>query len=351
MPLLTETKNGLYCEAGDFYVDPWNPVPRAVVTHAHADHARWGCKSYLAAKTGEHIFRMRLGDKADFQFADFGEKVSINGVNVSLHPAGHMTGSAQIRIEHQGEVIVASGDYKLESDATCQTFEPVKCHTFITESTFGLPIYRWQNPDEVFQDINAWWRENQANGRASILFGYTVGKAQRLLSSVDASTGPIFGHGAILKACEAYRKCGVTLPDLNNVMEVDKGHDWSQALVVAPPSARGSTWLRRFGNVSMAMASGWMRIRGVRRRRVVDRGFVISDHVDWLGLMEAIKSTEAENIWVTHGYTRQVVEHLTKNGYNAREVVTQFRGELEDDAPENTEAVTNTETASDEAAQ
>ena len=181
MPLLTETKNGLYCEAGDFYVDPWNPVPRAVVTHAHADHARWGCEAYLAAKTGEHIFRMRLGDKADFQFVDFGENVSMNGVKVSLHPAGHMTGSSQIRIEHQGEVIVASGDYKLETDATCESFEPVKCHTFITESTFGLPIYRWQNPDEVFEDINAWWRENQANGRASVLFGYTVGKAQRLL--------------------------------------------------------------------------------------------------------------------------------------------------------------------------
>jgi putative mRNA 3-end processing factor len=166
-----------------------------------------------------------------------------------------------------------------------------------------------------------------------VLFGYTVGKAQRLLSGINSAIGPIFAHGAILKACEAYRACGVQLPELRNVMEVDKKHDYSQALVIAPPSARGSTWLRRFGNVSLAMASGWMRVRGVRRRRVVDRGFVISDHVDWLGLMAAVKETEAESVWVTHGYTDQVVRHLRSQGWNARTVQTQFRGELEDDNP------------------
>lgn len=329
--LLTETANGLYCEAGDFYVDPWRPVKRAVVTHAHADHARWGCKSYLAAKSGEHIFRMRLGDQADYQFVEFGRCTSIDGVKVSLHPAGHMTGSAQIRIEYQGEVIVVSGDYKLQFDSTCQPFEAIRCHTFVTESTFGLPIYRWADSDAVFQQINQWWRDNQQFGKASVLFGYTVGKAQRLLSGIDPTIGPLFAHGAILKACQAYRACGVDLPELSSVMEVDKTFDWSKALVIAPPSARGSTWLRRFGDVSMAMASGWMRVRGVRRRRVVDRGFVISDHVDWLGLMEAIQASEAESIWVTHGYTEPVVRHLQGQGFSARSVQTQFRGELEDD--------------------
>ena len=238
MPLLTETDQGLYCAAGDFYVDPWKPVPRAVVTHAHADHARWGCKSYLAAKTGEAIFRMRLGNQADFDFIDFGKTTTINGVKVSLHPAGHMTGSAQVRIEHRGEVIVVSGDYKRDPDPTCVSFEPIGCHTFITESTFGLPIYRWRPSDEVFADINGWWRGNQATGKTSVLFGYTVGKAQRLLSGIDASIGPVYVHGAILKACEAYRKCGVELPELNSVMQADKNNDWSQTLVIAPPSAR-----------------------------------------------------------------------------------------------------------------
>ncbi len=333
MALLTETPRGLYCEAGDFYVDPWRPVPRAVITHAHSDHARWGCNKYLAARTGEAIFRMRLGDKAEFQFVNFGEPVFINGVRVSLHPAGHMTGSAQIRIEHRDEVLVVSGDYKLQEDATCQPFEAVRCHTFITESTFGLPVYRWPASADVFADIDQWRRDNMAAGKASVLFGYSVGKAQRLLSGVDPDLGPIFGHGAILKSCRAYEACGVDLPPLQNVMHVDKKFDWSQALLVAPPGARGSTWLRRFGDVSLAMASGWMRVRGVRRRRVVDRGFVMSDHVDWLGLHEAIAATGAESVWVTHGYTRQVVSYLRKQGLDAREVKTQFRGELEDDEP------------------
>ena len=330
-PLLAETTKGLYCPAGDFYVDPWQPVNHAVVTHAHADHARRGCKAYLAAKSGEHIFRMRLGNQADFQFVDFAETVTINGVNVSLYPAGHMTGSAQIRIEHRGQIVVASGDYKLQSDPTCAAFEPVRCHTFISESTFGLPIYRWEESQVVFNQINDWWRGNQQQGKASILFGYTVGKAQRLLSGVDSNIGPIFAHGAILRACDAYRKCGVKLPELLNVMEAEKDIDWSKALVVAPPSARGSTWLRRFGDVSLAMASGWMRVRGVRRRRVVDRGFVISDHVDWLGMLNAIEQSEADSVWVTHGYTEQVVRHLRGRGLDARSVQTQFRGELEDE--------------------
>ncbi|MGV3486279.1 MAG: ligase-associated DNA damage response exonuclease [Planctomycetaceae bacterium] len=338
MNLLESTPHGLYCERGDFYVDPWHPVPRAVVTHAHSDHARWGCGHYLAAKEGRGIFRLRLGLDAAIDFVRFGETRTIGDVRVSLHPAGHMTGSAQVRIEHQGQVWVVTGDYKLQSDPTCASFEPVRCHTLITESTFGLPIFRWDKPDTVFAAINRWWLQNQAVGSTSVLYGYTVGKAQRLLSGIDSSIGPIVGHGAILNACRAYAESGVELPPVRGVSEFASGTDWSQSLVVAPPSAHGTPWLRRFGKVSTAMASGWMRVRGIRRRRAMDRGFVISDHVDWPDLMQAIELSQAENIWVTHGYVPQVVRHLRSQGWNAQAIATQFRGELEIEAADETDA-------------
>jgi putative mRNA 3-end processing factor len=329
--LLRTTDSGLYCPQGDFYIDPWRAVRRAVVTHAHSDHARWGSEGYLAAREGIGIFRLRLGREASIDFADYGEVRHINGVRVSLHPAGHMTGAAQVRLEYQGEVCVVSGDYKLEADPTCRRFEPIRCHTFVTESTFGLPIYRWGPPAAVFADINTWWRSNQEQGKASLLYGYTVGKAQRLLAGMDATIGPIFGHGAIINACEAYRESGVKLPEVQRVMTVDKSYDWSRALVVAPPSANGTPWMRRFGRVSTGMASGWMRVRGIRRRKVVDRGFVLSDHVDWSSMLTAIRETHAETVWVTHGYVRQVVDYLRSVGLQAAALATQYGNEEDDD--------------------
>lgn len=340
--LLHTTESGLYCPHGDFYVDPWRGVPRAVVTHAHSDHTRWGSDNYLAAREGAGIFRLRLGRESNIDFVDYGESRTINGVHVSLHPAGHMTGAAQVRIEYGGEVCVVSGDYKLADDPTCRRFEPVRCHTFVTESTFGLPIYRWRPGTEVFAEIDSWWRANQQQGKASILFGYTVGKAQRLLSGIDASIGPIFGHGAIINACDAYRDCGVTLPELRRVNSVDKSFDWSRALIVAPPSANGTPWMRRFGRLSTAMASGWMRVRGIRRRRVVDRGFVISDHVDWPDLLSAVEATGAETVWVTHGYVRPVVEYLKQQGLNSAALATQFGNEEDDDVVVEEEATSET---------
>lgn len=334
MNLLEPTPSGLYCERGDFYVDPWHPVPRAVVTHAHSDHARWGCGQYLAAMEGKGIFRLRLGSEAPIDFLSFGESRTIGGVRVSLHPAGHMTGSAQVRLEHQGEVWVVTGDYKLQPDRTCASFEPVRCHTLITESTFGLPIFRWEPPEVVFAQINRWWQDNQAAGRTSVLYGYTVGKAQRLISGIDASIGPIVGHGAILNACRAYAESGVELPLVRGVSDFEPGMDWSRALVIAPPSAHGSPWLRRFGKVTTAMASGWMRVRGFRRRRSIDRGFVISDHVDWPDLLRAIELSEAERVGVTHGYVSQVIRHLQSRGLHAYGVATQFLGELEAESGE-----------------
>lgn len=337
--LLKLTRRGLYCDAGDFYVDPWTPVERAVVTHAHADHARPGHQKYLAAKEGEHIFRLRLGAEPEFDFVEFGEMRNLNGVNVSLHPAGHMTGSAQVRIERRGEVCVVSGDYKLQSDPTTRSFEPIRCNTFVTESTFGLPIFRWETSESVFGEINAWWSANAAIGKPTVLYGYSVGKAQRLLAGVDPHIGPIFGHGAIVNACAAYRACGVDLPDIQSVQSAASNHDWSGALIVAPPSAHGTPWIRRFNNAATGMASGWMRVRGIRRRRAMDRGFVVSDHVDWFGMLDAIRATDASEVWVTHGYVSQVVDYLCRHGYNAKELLTHFRGEGGDDVDASSDAV------------
>lgn len=329
--LLTLTSYGLYCAAGDFYIDPWRPVHRAVVTHAHADHARHGSEHYLACTAGEPVLRTRLGRSASLQLLPYGETVTINGVQVSLHPAGHLLGSAQVRVELNGEVWVVSGDYKTDNDPTCAPFELVRCHTFITESTFGLPIYRWPPPEQVFAEINAWWRANQAEGRASLLYGYALGKAQRLLAGVDASIGPIYTHGAVEQLNRDYRAAGVSLPKTTYVGHLPKITAWDQALIVAPPSAHATPWTRRFGTLSSGLASGWMRIRGARRRRAVDRGFVLSDHVDWPELMRVIHATGAERVWVTHGYQAVVVRWLQEQGLDAAILETRFTGEQVDE--------------------
>src|SRR3954451_23729753 len=325
--LLRTTERGLYCEAGDFYVDPWMPVDRAVITHAHGDHARWGCRAYLAAREGERVLRTRLGPDARIRVVDFGEPVEVDGVRVTFHPAGHILGSAQVRVEHRGEVWVVSGDYKTEPDPTCSAFEPVRCHTFVTESTFGLPIYRWTPQGEVFAQIDAWWRANQEAGKASILYAYALGKAQRLLAGVDPSIGPIYEHGAVARLTADYRETGVALPPTRYAGGEPRGHDWSRALIVAPPSAHGTPWMRRFGAVSTAFASGWMRVRGQRRRRSVDRCFVLSDHVDWPSLLSAIDATGAERVWVTHGYREPVVRWLRERGTEALAVASRWEGE------------------------
>ena len=240
IPLILRTDAGLYCPAGDFHIDPWNPVPRAVITHAHGDHARPGSDRYLAAASSRDILRHRLGVDPDTM--PYGQSLDLNGVRISFHPAGHVLGSAQVRMEHQGEVWVVSGDYKLDPDPTCASFEPVRCNTFITESTFGLPIYRWKPAAEVFDEMNAWWRGNQAAGKTSIVFAYSLGKAQRMLSGLDSSIGPIFTHGAVENVTRAYRECGVSLPETVHVGEVARGaaKPWIGGLVLAPPSAAGT---------------------------------------------------------------------------------------------------------------
>jgi putative mRNA 3-end processing factor len=334
MTLLRLAERGLYCEAGDFHVDPWEPVERAVITHAHGDHARAGSASYLCSREGQGVLRTRLGAAVSIQAMDWGEPTNINGVRVSLHPAGHILGSAQIRVEYRGEVWVASGDYKTDPDPTCTPFELLRCDTFITESTFGLPIFRWCPEWQVFDDIRAWWRGNRAAGRTSVLFGYALGKAQRLLAGLaDADIGPIYTHGAVERLNRDYRAAGVRLADTTYAGDVPRGHDFAAtgSLVVAPPSAAGSTWLRRFGNVSTGFASGWMRIRGTRRRRALDRGFVLSDHVDWPSLLAAIEGTGAQRVWVTHGTREPLVRWLTERGTEARALAAHWKGEEDAD--------------------
>ena len=327
------TEAGLFCEAGGFHIDPWRPVDRAVVTHAHGDHLTWGCRHHLVSEEGARVSRVRLGEAASIQTVPYGEPVHLNGVRVSLHPAGHILGSAQVRVEHQGEVWVVTGDYKTEPDATCSPFELVRCHTFVTESTFGLPIYRWEPQSVIFDAVNRWWRKNQEEGRASLLFGYSLGKAQRLIAGVDPSIGPIYTHGAVERLNREYRATGIPLPETQYVASVEKP-DWSRALVVAPPSARATPWTRRFGSISTGFASGWMRIRGARRQRSVDRGFALSDHVDWPALTDTIRATGAERVWVTHGYTNTVVRWLGEQGIDAHVVPTRFSDERDDTGDE-----------------
>lgn len=325
--LIEPTDRGLYCAAGDFHIDPWRPVSRAVITHAHGDHARPGSRSYLAAARGLPVLRARLGAEASIEGLAYGEVRTIDGVKVSLHPAGHVLGSAQVRIEHGGEVWVVSGDYKLDPDPTCEAFEPVRCNVFVTESTFALPVYRWDPPEKIFAGVNEWWRANAAAGRASVLFGYAFGKAQRILSGVDASIGPIVVHGAVEVLNAGYREAGVALPITKHVDDFPTKSDFAGALVVAPPSAQSTPWLKRFGEYSDAFASGWMAIRGARRQRSVDQGFVLSDHADWPSLQRAIAATGAERVYVTHGQVEVMVRWLCERGYDAKPMETEFEGE------------------------
>ncbi|MDQ1923675.1 ligase-associated DNA damage response exonuclease [Massilia pseudoviolaceinigra] len=320
-------KEGLFCVPGQFYIDPWRPVDRAVITHAHGDHARVGHGHYLSAASGVNVLRSRLGE-IHIDGLEYGERIVHNGVTVSLHPAGHVLGSAQVRMEHRGEVWVASGDYKVEPDRTCVPFEPVRCDTFITESTFGLPIYRWQPEQEIFDDINSWWRKNADEGRASVVFAYSFGKAQRILSGLDPSIGTIICHGAAEPINRVYREGGVALPPTVLVTQVEKAAI-RRSIVIAPPSAGNSTWMKRFGDYSDSFASGWMQLRGARRRRGVDRGFVLSDHADWPGLMTAIRATEAPRVIVTHGSIPIMVRWLRQVGLDASGFDTEYGDEDE----------------------
>ncbi|MGB3409090.1 MAG: ligase-associated DNA damage response exonuclease [Jannaschia sp.] len=322
-------EHGIYCPAGDFFIDPWRPVDRALITHGHADHARPGHRRYLATHAAGPVMRHRLGDIA-FEGIAYGERRKIGDATVSFHPAGHVPGSAQIRVEHRGEVWVVSGDYKTGPDPLSEPFEPLRCHAFITECTFGLPVFDWPDDATLRAELNGWWQACRDSGRHAALGAYSLGKAQRVMAMVDADIGPILTHGAVENTNAVLRAQGLTLPDTIRVTpDLDlKAHPG--ALIVTPPFALAGPWLRRFGAVSTGIASGWMALRGVRRRRAADRGFVISDHADWAGLNAAIAETGAERIFATHGYTETFRQWLEEQGYDAHIVQTEFEGETLD---------------------
>lgn len=326
-PVLTFTDRGIYCPAGDFHIDPWRPVARALITHGHSDHAYPGHDLYLATRQALPVIRRRLGPITAEGIA-YGEVRQIGGARVSFHPAGHVPGSAQIRVEVGGEVWVVSGDYKTESDGLAEAFEPVPCHAFISECTFGLPIFRWEPQPQVMDQIARWWQANAAEGKLSILGAYSLGKAQRLLAGVP-QLGPILTHGAVEEMNEILRAQGCALPPTIRVTPEVTAKTHPGALVIAPPSALGSAWATRLGPSDEAFVSGWMAVRGIRRRRSLGTGFVLSDHADWQGLNDAIRATGAERVFVTHGYTAPFRHWLEEQGYDAGIVETRFGDEGE----------------------
>jgi len=340
--LIEFTPKGMYCAQGDFYIDPWRAVERALITHAHGDHARYGHKYYLSHHDSIPIMKARLGFNL-YDGVAYGETRVINGVKVSFHPAGHIIGSAQIRLEYKGQVWVASGDYKTEFDGISPAFETVKCHVFITESTFGLPVYNWNPQQEIFDDMNAWWQHNKERGIATVIMAYSLGKAQRILHNIDKGIGPVYLHGAIHNMNQAIRSSGYDLPNFPKVDASMKKEHFRQALIIAPPGATGTSWFKRFLPYSVGVASGWMAVRGTKHRQAADKGFALSDHADWPGLNAAIKATGAEKVIVTHGYTAVFSKWLCENGYDSRTVETQFVGEGPDISEEETDTPENIE--------
>jgi putative mRNA 3-end processing factor len=330
-PLLRFTDSGIYSPAGQFYIDPWRPVDRAIITHAHSDHARFGSKYYLAHKNSVPLLKLRLGSDINVQGLEYLENLDINGINISLHPAGHIIGSAQIRVEYQGEVWVVSGDYKTENDGISVAFEPVKCHKFTSESTFGLPVYRWKPQAEIFENIHEWWRKNRENDKTSILFAYSLGKAQRLIHHLDASIGPMYGHKAICNVQNALADFGLPVKRLESYLNFKKN---TGALIISTPSSLGSPWLNRFDPYVTGVCSGWMQVRGQQRRRNADAGFALSDHADWPGLLSAIRATEAEKVYITHGYQAIFSRYLNEIGIASQEVLTSYGDETNEDVPE-----------------
>lgn len=328
MRLLEFRKEGIYCVPGKFYIDPWLPVDMAIITHGHADHARWGMKKYLCHLFTVPILRSRIGLDIMVEGIEYGKCITINDVKVSLHPAGHIIGSAQIRMEYKGRVAVVSGDYKLQDDGLSTVFEPVKCHEFVSESTFGLPIYHWDSVANQELQMQQWVTNNQANNNTSVFIGYSLGKAQRILKAVK-DIGPVYVHYSIHKLNQAYESVGIALPEYKTLDFREDVKHVANSIVILPPSLVDTNVIKKIPNMQYAICSGWMAVRGARRWRSADAGFAISDHADWDDLIDAIKATEAENVYITHGQTAVFTRYLNEIGINAEEVSTRFGVEEE----------------------
>ena len=327
--LIRVTPEGLFCEAGGFYIDPWLPVPRALVTHAHGDHARPGSAAYLCLADTAPFLRRRFVEFAPVvESVSYGHRLRLGRTIVSFHPAGHVRGSAQIRVEADGEVWCVSGDYKRAADPTCAPFEPVRCNVFVTEATFALPVYRWPSSASIARDILDWWNENRTAGRPAVLFCYALGKAQRVLAELSALTDrAVYVHGAVAAITDVYRAAGVPMVPTVAVADTAPRRSFAGELILAPESAMGSPWMRRFSEAETAFASGWMQLRGTRRRRALDRGFVLSDHADWNALLRTVRETGASRVLTTHGYSEVLARYLSEAGLSAEPLVTRFEGE------------------------
>ena len=323
MKLVKFTKKGIYCIPGNFYLDPWFPVDYAIISHGHADHARWGNKHYLCHNDSKAILKHRIGKDISIESLAYNQPKKINGVNVSFFPAGHIIGSAQIRLEYKGYIVVFSGDYKTQPDFITSSYEPVKCNEFITESTFGLPIYKWKSEVELQTELQNWIYQNQQNNRTSVFFGYSLGKAQRIMKLIE-NTDKIFVHSAIHNLNNAISESGIPLPKSTLITTDFNKNDVQNKIIILPPALLGSRMLKKIPNAATAICSGWMHIRGNRRWKGVDAGFAVSDHADWEGLLTAVKATEAEKVYVTHGSQAVFSKYLNEIGIEAHELKTEF---------------------------
>lgn len=331
-PLIEFTDKGLFCRKGNFYIDPWKPVDFAVITHAHSDHAFYGHKKYLCHEKSKPILQLRLGNN-NYHTTEWGKTIYTNGVKISLHPAGHVLGSAQVKVEYNGEVWVFSGDYKTEDDGICESYEPIKCNTFITESTFGLPIYKWKKQAEIYTDIQQWILQNQSNNKTSVLIAYSLGKTQRVLDAVKNVTSKIYVHGAIYNMQQVLLQHQLhDVQVIKVTQDIDK-KDFTNGVIIAPPSADGTPWMKKFGDYKLGICSGWMQVRGNVRRKNADKGFVLSDHCDFESLVSSTKATEAEKVFVTHGFQSAFTKYLNETGIHAEEVKTEFGNDEELETP------------------
>lgn len=333
--LIRATDQGLVCRQGNFVIDPCKPCDIALITHAHADHARPVAKTYYAAESSVPLLKHRLGQELDIRGVPFGHVQSFGNTAVSFHAAGHVLGSAQIRIQGPNDVWVFTGDFKRDADPSCEPFELVKCDTFITEATFALPVYRWQPGPVIAEQIMTWWEQMQAEQRPAVLFAYSLGKAQRVLSELTAFTDKsVYLHGAMTALTKLYRDAGISMLPTQAIDLQNKKTDYRGQLILAPPGASGSAWMRRFPKASTGFCSGWMRVRGNRRRRGYDRGFVLSDHADWPGLLRTIEQTGASRVLTTHGQSGALVRLLREQGLDAQELQTHFSDDGDSDSTE-----------------
>lgn len=333
MELIEFTNKGIFCRQGNFYIDPWFPVDFAVITHGHADHARWGMKKYLCHHFTKPILKRRIAEDISVQSLQYGETITKNGVKITFFPAGHIIGSAQVLLEYKGYRAVISGDYKLQNDGLSTPFETVKCNEFVTESTFGLPIYNWLSVPEINEKMQQWVLHNQNLGKTSVFVGYSLGKAQRILKALDG-VDEIFVHTSIANLNEAFEEVGINLPDYETLNFTGNLKEIQGKIVIVPPALLDSNVIKKIPNPATAICSGWMQVRGSRRWRSADAGFAISDHADWKSLLEAVKNTEAEKIHVTHGFTDTFSKYLNEIGFNADVVQTQFGNEEPDEKPQ-----------------